>query len=93
MNKVRSGSVRVIMANVFEKTKALFVLWFVKFQILMIAIPVIRKYMYEYDKKRAKFVENNTGGVKRNVRCCSCYCGPGKSWSFMDGAGILGERL
>lgn len=60
----------------------------------MIPNPVIRKYKNDYDKKTAeKFAANNIGGIKRKDRYCSCYCGPGKSWPFMDNNGILGERL
>jgi len=92
MNKVRSGcDVRVIMTSVFEKNKDLFVLWFVKFQFLMITISVIRKF--KYDETSEKSVTNNIGGVKRKDRCCNCYCGPGKYLSFMDRIGVLGEDL
>lgn len=97
MIKVRSdcssGIVRDIMASVFEKNKALFILWFTKFQFLMFAIPVKRKYKSEYDKKTSKFAANIIGGVKRKDRCCSCCCGPAKSLPSMDGKGILGKRL
>jgi len=59
--------VRIIMASVFEISKALFVLWFGfgAFQFLKFAFLVIHKYKHEYDKQTGKHDENVIGGVKR----------------------------
>jgi len=57
--------VRIIMASVFEISKALFVLWFSTFQLLRFAFFVIRKYKHDFYKKNGKHDENIIGGVKR----------------------------
>lgn len=57
--------VRIIMASVFEISKALFVLWFGTFQFLRFAFLVFRTYKHEYDKQTGKHDENIIGGVKR----------------------------
>lgn len=86
--------VRIIMASVFEISKALFVLWFGfgAFQFLKFAFLVIHKYKHEYDKQTGKHDENVIGGVKRKDWCWICYYGPGNTLQFMDKNVIFSKR-